>query len=80
MATLPAEWITGLIALGVIAVFGVPDEFGRAVYFVTLIFVMMFGSVILVYLFARSPRHGIKAPSAENGRVDQSGCHPQAKS
>ncbi len=63
MATLPGGWIAALIAFAVIVILDVPDEFRRAVFYVVLIFVIMIGSVVLVYIFARSLKRGNAAPS-----------------
>jgi hypothetical protein len=56
-ATIPEAWIPGLIAIVIIKVFGVPDEFRLAVFIFALIVVLMVGSAVAVYLFGRSLKH-----------------------
>ena len=56
--TAPEFWIPGLIAFLGIHFFGIPEEFGPAVFVVSLIVLLMIASVVAVYHFGRSFKRG----------------------
>ena len=67
--SVPELWIPGLIALVSIQLFGIPEDFGLAVFVVSLIVLLMIASVVGVYLFGRSFKRGkIASRRSENGR------------